>query len=300
MQEQLLSHLETGVTTLARAWAVTRGDGEVLGFTDHDVDLAFDGVVFRADSGLTASALQQSTGLSVDNAEAMGVLRDARLSEADIEAGRFDGAHVRIWLVNWASPAQRALRFSGTLGEIRRGDGAFHAELRGLAEGLNRPLGRVYQKPCSAVLGDARCRVDLTTPGLSAEVAITEVAARDRLRLPVLPGFAPGWFQRGQLEVLQGAAAGLSAPIKRDASHDGPPGGPPGGYREVTLWTTLRAPLAPGDLVRLVAGCDKRLDTCRFKFGNILNFQGFPDIPSEDWLMSGPANAADLGGGSRR
>ena len=41
----------------AGAWAVTRTDGEVLGFTDHDCRLSFDGMVFRADTGLTAQAL---------------------------------------------------------------------------------------------------------------------------------------------------------------------------------------------------------------------------------------------------
>ena len=58
----LQAHLDTGATTLARAWLLTRVDGVRYGFTDHDRDLSFDDVVFRADSGLTAKALAQSTG----------------------------------------------------------------------------------------------------------------------------------------------------------------------------------------------------------------------------------------------
>ncbi|MBP6678136.1 MAG: DUF2163 domain-containing protein, partial [Paracoccus sp.] len=37
--------------TIARAWAVTGRDGMVLGFTDHDRELRFEGMVFRPDSG---------------------------------------------------------------------------------------------------------------------------------------------------------------------------------------------------------------------------------------------------------
>ena len=76
-----LSHLATGSTTVCHAWAVIRRDGLRLGFTDHDQSFSFDGIEFRADTGMTARALQQSTGLSVDNTEAMGMLSDAAIAE---------------------------------------------------------------------------------------------------------------------------------------------------------------------------------------------------------------------------
>src|SRR5690606_20469724 len=131
-------------TTCCRCWALVRRDGATLGFTDHDADLGFEGITFRADTGLSAAALQQSTGLAVDNTEARGALSSEAITEADIRAGRFDGAGVTAWLVNWADPAQRVLQFRGTLGEVTRAGGAFRAELRGLAEALNQPQGRVY------------------------------------------------------------------------------------------------------------------------------------------------------------
>ena len=141
----LAAHLASGTTTTCHAWAITRGDGTVLGFTDHDRDLTFDGMTFRAGTGLSAMTLQQGTGLAVDNSEAIGALSDAAIREADIDAGRFDGAAVSAWVVNWADVAARQVIFRGTIGEIRRAGGAFSAELRGLAEALNQPMGRVYQ-----------------------------------------------------------------------------------------------------------------------------------------------------------
>ncbi|MCB1331075.1 MAG: DUF2163 domain-containing protein, partial [Maritimibacter sp.] len=44
----LENHLATGTTTVARCWALTRGDGRVMGFTDHDEDIVFGGITFRA------------------------------------------------------------------------------------------------------------------------------------------------------------------------------------------------------------------------------------------------------------
>lgn len=290
--QAFLDHVATGCTTLCRAWGLTRADGRFYGFTDHDRDLVFGDQRFKADSGLTARALQQATGLSVDNTEALGALSDAGLSDADIEAGRFDGADLRCWLVNWQDVSQRWLQFRGSIGELRRAGGAFEAELRGLSEGLNRPLGRIYQKACTAVLGDGGCRFDLTTPGYWVERSIERSAEGRLFFWTALEGFEPEWFTRGRLTVLDGAAQGLWSAVKQDRSDaDG---------RRIELWEPLRAPIAPGDRVRLEAGCDKRMETCRLKFNNLLNYQGFPDIPGEDWMMSVPRSNGINSGGSRR
>ncbi|WP_281982963.1 DUF2163 domain-containing protein [Thalassorhabdomicrobium marinisediminis] len=285
-------HLDQGLTTLARCWALTRRDGTVYGFTDHDRDLAFDGITFKADAGLTARAIISGTGLAVDNSEAMGALSDAAITEDDIEAGRFDGALVQAWLVNWADVAVRSLRFTGHIGELRREGGAFHAELRGLTEALNQPQGRVYQTPCSVILGDSRCRFDLETEGFHTEVAVEVLEEDRRFRFSDLRGFEPAWFERGRLVVLSGAAAGLVSVIKRDRFRDG--------VREVEIWEALRAPVVAGDRIRLEAGCDKRAETCKTKFSNFLNYQGFPDIPGDDWLMSTPSRGGQNAGGSQR
>ena len=71
-----------------------------------------------------------------------------------------------------------------------------------------------------------------------------------------------------------------------------------GGARRVALWQALPAALATGDIVTLEAGCDRTCDTCRIKFDNLLNFQGFPFIPGEDWQISYPNEGAPKDGGS--
>lgn len=288
--EGLYAHLQSGATTVARAWALRRRDGVTMGFTDHDRDLAFGGEVYRAGIGLTAKALQQTTGLSVDNTEAMGALSDAALTEGDILAGRFDAAEVTAWLVNWASPEDRVMQFRGTLGEITRAGGAFQAELRGLTELLNQPQGRVIQRPCSAILGDGACRFNLTQPGYFSERAVEGVEEGRVFRWTAFTGFDDRWFERGRFRVLTGVAAGVIGVVKNDRlTATG---------REVELWQAVLPGVVPGDVVRLEAGCDKRAETCRLKFANFVNFQGFPHVPGEDWLASYPVRTALNNGGS--
>ncbi|MEM8692895.1 MAG: DUF2163 domain-containing protein [Pseudomonadota bacterium] len=286
------AHTAEGITTLCRAWAIRRMDGVTFGFTDHDQDLAFDGITFKADTGLSAGALTQSTGLSVDNAEAIGAISAAAVQEKDIEAGRFDRAEVNAWVVNWQNPDVRWLQFRGHIGELRRAGGAFQAELRGLTEALNQPLGRVYQKPCTAVLGDRTCRFDTSAPGYAVENEVQEVRDGRVFGWDALSGFDAEWFTRGRLDVLTGDAAGLWGMVKSDRQQ--------GKTREIELWEPIPALISAGDRVRLTAGCDKRFETCRLKFRNLVNFQGFPDLPGEDWVMAVPKASGVNSGGSRR
>ncbi|MBC7132688.1 MAG: DUF2163 domain-containing protein [Roseovarius sp.] len=290
--EALAAHLGRGITTVCRAWALVRRDGVVMGFTDHDRALTFDGIAFRPGTGMSARAVEESTGLAVNNTEAFGALSDEGISEAEIEAGRYDGARLRAWVVNWQDVAERLEIFAGSLGDIRRAGGAFEAELRGLTDALNVPLGRVYQKRCSAVLGDRDCTFDLDTPGYVAERPAEDVQDNRVFRFSQMGGFAGDWFRHGVLRVTSGAAAGLAGLIKRDTVA--------GAGRVIELWHPLGTRVAPGDGVRIEAGCDKAMATCQLKFDNLLNFQGFPDIPGDDWVITDPAKSPRLDGGSRR
>lgn len=289
--DALYLHLATGATTLCRAWIVTRKDGLIMGFTDHDRDLVIEGVTCRADAGMSARALQQTTGLSVDNSEAVGALSDASITDADIQAGRFDGAEVKVCLVNWSVPEERIVEFRGFLGEITRSGGAFRAELRGLTELLNQPQGLAFQPGCSAILGDRRCRFDTTTTGFVFETSVETESDGRVFHFEQFPSFAERWFQDGRFEVLSGSAAGLVGVVKIDRVE--------GAGRRVELWQSITGRLAAGDQIRITAGCDKSAATCRGKFGNFLNFRGFPHIPGEDWLASYPGQDRPNLGGSR-
>ncbi len=289
---ELQARLDSGATTLCRCWRVRRRDGLVLGFTDHDADLVFEGVTFRAGSGMDASALQSATGLAVDNAQASGALTDAAISEADIRAGRFDDADIHQWIVDWSDVSLRVLMFRGTFGEIRRSDGAFEVEVRGLAEKLNVSVGRAILRTCDCRLGDARCGVELSTPAFSAEAVAAEGSAGALVVASGLEAFSGGWFRDGTLTWLSGSNSGRRVSIKEDALRGD-------GDRLIRLREQAPLRIAAGDRFRIVAGCDKSADSCRAKFNNIINFRGFPHLPGEDWVTAYPKSGEIHDGRSR-
>jgi uncharacterized phage protein (TIGR02218 family) len=270
----LQAHLDSGVTTLAWCWKLVRVDGTVMGFTDHDLDLAFDGVIFAAATGFTASEIASSLGLAVDNLEVEGALAAAAISETDLAAGVYDGARVELWRVNWADVSQRVLMRKGSLGEVSRGELAFTAELRGLAHALQQTVGRTYQRLCDVDVGDARCGIDLEDPAYKGTGTVDAVTDDRVLTVSGLGGFEGSWFRFGRLIWTSGANAGRIAEVK---AH-----GKSANAVTLTLWQRAPKAVEMGDGFTVTAGCDKTLATCKAKFDNIANFRGFPHMPGND------------------
>lgn len=285
--EALADHLAQSATTLCRCWSLTRRDGAVLGFTDHDRQLTFDGIAFAAATGLEAAESAAELGFAVGGGEVSGALLAAGLNEADLARGLYDDARVSIWLVNWSDVSQRILLETGFVGEIRRGDNGFTAEVRGLAKSFDEERGRLCLRSCSADLGDARCGVALAT--ITANVASSD--GRLGLTAPALAGFADEHFTGGRLIFTSGANIGFATEVKRH--------GAAGGLVSLLLWQAPPAPIATGDAFTLSPGCDKSFATCQAKFGNGINFRGFPHIPGNDFIIGGvrPGDGA-LDGGS--
>lgn len=287
--ENMRAALESGATTHCRCWAVTRTDGVVLGFTDHDRPVSFDGISFEASTGLNAEALESSNGLSVDSHSVTGALSSDAISDEDIERGFFDGAEVTLWLVDWMDPSSRLLLTRGTIGEIRRGKAAFEAEIVGLSEQLNQPYGRAYLHSCDRRLGDARCGVDLSQAAFRGTAVVEAVLDPPRFAVSGLEGFARGWFDGGRLEWTSGANTGAEGHVKTQLAL------PP---VTVELWLSPPLPVTVGDGFTVTAGCDKRLETCKAKFDNLLNFRGFPHMPGDDWTAGYLKEKGEHDGGS--
>jgi uncharacterized phage protein (TIGR02218 family) len=286
----LAQHLGEGATTTCTCWRLTRRDGVVLGFTDHDRDLAFDGKTFAARTGLEAAEASAELGFAVGGGDVSGALVSAGITEADILAGRYDDAAIETWLVNWAAPDERMLVATASIGEIRRADDAFVAELRGPMHRFDEERGRIYRRTCSADLGDACCKVDLASPAYSASASVAETDGALTLVTGGLGAYAESWFTAGRLVWMGGANAGTAVEVKAHRVV--------GNRAELELWQRMTTPIAQGDPFRVTAGCDKHFETCRAKFANIANFRGFPHMPGNDFVLrvAGAGRAAFDGG----
>jgi uncharacterized phage protein (TIGR02218 family) len=277
----LETHLKSGTTTLCNCWKLSRNDGTIKGFTDHDNNLEFDGVLYEAASGFVGSEAVSRVGLSVDNMEIHSALSSSALKETDLANGLYDNAEIEVYLVNWANPVQRVLQRVGNVGEVKRGSLNFMAEVRGLAHNLQQPQGRIFQQTCDAEIGDNRCTVDLDATAFSMTSVVADIQTPQTFTSSDLASYSTNWFNGGKVEWITGDNIGTKSEVKGHIRQSE-------NLSIVSLWQKLGSPIQAGDQFKITAGCDKTFATCKSKFSNQNNFRGFPHIPGNDFIIKSP------------
>jgi uncharacterized phage protein (TIGR02218 family) len=271
----LKNHISGEVTTLAMCWKLTRRDAVVLGFTSHDRDIVFEAVTYKAATGFTPSAIENSAALNVDNLDVEGMLADGSITEADIMAGKYDFAEIEIFQVNYADLTQGALKLRrGWLGEVSFHKNSFVAEVRGLTQRLSQRIGELYSPSCRATLGDSRCKVSMAAHTVTGSVtsAISAQECMDSTRSE-----ATGLFNFGTITFTSGDNSGLSMEIKEYflQSGDG----------RMILALPMPYAISIGDNYSMTKGCDKTASICHSRFNNVLNFRGEPAVPGMDRML---------------
>jgi uncharacterized phage protein (TIGR02218 family) len=287
LSEAFAARLAADETALCACWRLERRDGAVFGVTDHDRAIAFDSVTYEPASGLKSATFESSAGLAPGRAAADGAISAEFISEADLDAGLWNGARVDVWRVDWSAPEHRVRIWSGRLSEVTRSGAAFAAELVSLKADLERPIGRVYARACDAEVGDARCRMHLDAPAFRGVGVVASGIGAKRFLASGLDTFGHGWFTGGVLTWASGANAGASARIVRHVGN------------EIEVSAASRFAIEAGDEFVVRAGCDKSFATCGAKFANRDNFRGFPHMPGPDAVLAGPASERANTGGRR-
>ncbi|GAA3695274.1 hypothetical protein GCM10022268_02450 [Sphingomonas cynarae] len=133
-----MSWLDAELATVALCWRIERRDGVAIGLTAHHRDLDIDGLIHRAAPGMVPSAVRREIGLEADTMEVAGALDGAAIDGRDLLAGRWDGARVAVFAVDWTGGASRVDLGEGVIGAVEMADGRFSAELTGPGAALDR------------------------------------------------------------------------------------------------------------------------------------------------------------------
>lgn len=267
----LIEHMASSATTLCTVWEIERTDGKVLHYTDADVNVEVDGVLYLKSGGYNASAVSYNSTLSVDNLEVVGFLSSDTLLESELISGVFDGATVKIGEANWKEPSQGILwKKQGKFGVVSMSDGVFKVELRGITQFLQQQIGTVLTPMCSAAFGDSKCKVN--TSSYKSTGTITNTSGKvlqDSSRVE-----ASGFWNYGTIKMTSGANTGRTMEVE---SSNG---------QNIVLMFKFPYPVVAGDTYEIVKGCAKTLDACK-GYSNVINFRGFPKVPGSNAILQG-------------
>lgn len=266
------AHLSQTVTTLSICWKITLKSGAILTFTDHDRDLIYDGLTYKATTGFSSSGSPSNLDMKVNSIDVQSFIDDVYIKEEDILAGAYDDAKVEVFKVNWGSPDDgRIVSQIGFIGDIEVVGPIFIAEVRGRMQVLKKTVGQLYSPNCRAVLGDVKCTVNMSTYLTAGSVSgITS----NRIFTVGALGQADSYFRRGLIEWTSGKNVGLQTEVKDNIAD------------EISLILNALFPVEVGDTFNIYPGCNKSSVICKTVYNNLLNFRGEPFIPSMTTTVS--------------
>jgi uncharacterized phage protein (TIGR02218 family) len=279
---------------LATCIRLTRTDGYVLQFTDHDRPIEITGQgVFQPANIIEADAERRDGGLRVSQQRVRGVVDGNTVVVPDLLGNLYRGAKARIWTVDWVRPWLIHYKARKVIRQISYDGSQWIALLEGPMANLDRTVGGrfggLYNVTCPYNLGDAAtCKKDISAD-VKAGVTVSAVSA-DGLTVTMSAASwaattaqqADNYYRDGELEWTTGNNAGAISPILRYQGDDG------SGGRVVELLIGTAYDVEVGDTATARPGCDGLLSTCESKFNNLVNFGGSPYEPGANTIAANP------------
>ncbi len=221
------------------------------------------------------------------------VLRLGKIRSAGSDDNPLDG-----FIDDWQFICGRAVRVTGFSVPV-----AAHSTAAPAAVDQDAYENRVYRVTTAGISGCAQPVYDETvgnpTTDGTAVLTAEDAFARDAVVATVIDNqreftitvtearadagdFSTDWFKYGAVIWESGnnfLAEGLLVMEVKQWTQ---------GTKTVELFLDMPFEIQVGDKLIIYAGCDKKLATCRDKFANAINFRGFPYLPGQHELVTGP------------
>ena len=245
--------------------------GSAIKLTQHPRDLTMsNGAIYLSSSGYEFTGMQSATGTSPSVFDFEGIAGLAGIDRDTISSGVFDGARCYLFAVNWNTPVEDYEPvIASILGKTTLIDDRYKVEEMALIDALNQTTGKTYTAQCPKVFGGqefAGCKKSIGA--LTATGTLTAVTSASQIG-DALRAEASDYWAYGTIQFTSGANAGLKPQEIRSFAAG-----------VITTFEPFYYLPVVGDAYTIIPGCRKRLEDCRDKFNNVVNFGGFSNMPT--------------------
>ena len=260
-------------------FTILANDGTAKYFTDHNNALTVSGHSYVPSAGVTRIKMKASNNAEVSNQEVAATILD--MPDDELKSGKWDNAQIEVAMCSWQNPAEgKLIVFKGTIGVIQWTDEGFRADIQNYLRDLGRNIGNVVTANCRHQLFSTAGpgKIGGCGVGRSAYVSTGTVSyiLTGKLKIKIANTGRPHqWASNGYIKFTSGYNANLTSEVKIHNVEGGSLG------ESIELYLATVMPIMVGDTFELTAGCDHTAETCSAKFGNIVNFGGFPHLQAD-------------------
>jgi len=263
---------------------ITGRNGAVVAFTTHDADLVVDGLTYKSKASFTQSALRWSNRVEDQPTMINGLIDVEFLGSTiiaeDVRLGVYNNATYMLFMTDYTNTANITVLKEGKIAAVTPNGTEYNAELRNMfAPVIKTPLVKAVTIGCRVELGSAPCGItrESDTGTIDAAASMSELSAS-----------AFAWSGSGDPEEqLVGGefifTSGDYTWFRNQVKS----------YDNTTKTFIFVRPFPVVDEpfwnFTVFEGCPKTFEACRDRFGNAINFQGYPHVPVKNKLQKGSA-----------
>ncbi|MDR0572172.1 MAG: DUF2163 domain-containing protein [Rickettsiales bacterium] len=261
-----LELLDNNNFNFVKCFKITLKNHEVLTYTENSEDLIVDNLVYRSCDGIDLKTINQYGDATENSVNIVGFVNDGNINERDIVMGKFDDAKIDIFLVNKnVLDGEKIYLSKGYFKDIQLIDDKFFINIEGILTALKKPITENYSPLCRASFCDVRCK--LNEENHSFVGSVDGVNSKISFFSNDLVDFEKNYFKYGIVTFMEGEDTRERIMIREN------------NQGTIILSNGLGRDIIVGDGFKIMAGCDKTIETCAKKFNNNINFRGEPNIP---------------------
>ncbi|MDR2077661.1 MAG: DUF2163 domain-containing protein [Rickettsiales bacterium] len=267
--EDLKKSLADSSSNMVRCFRIKPKDGDDIAFTEHSAELIIGDVVYKPRRSFEeVDGPRNFSDMTGNSCGIVAIFDDVSINASEVFLGKFDGAKIDIFMVNCEHVEYGSINLiSGFIDSIEISGETIYFSIAGVTGILEKTVGDVYSPLCRAEFCDKKCGLAAQNYTFFGEIATVDGATEIHSEDNSIKNKDKDYFRYGSITFIDGKNKGSSVEVKQSYL-----GGiilsiPPVNAMEV------------GDQFKLMAGCDKKFDSCSGRFANAINFRGEPNLP---------------------
>lgn len=257
-------------------------NGTPILIAQYPTDLKMsNGTIYQSTVGYEFTGYQATDSMSPSVVDLEGIAGFAGIDKDSIASGYFDNARCYLFATSWTNPVEDYEPVVCTiLGKTTLEDDKFKIEEMALIDVLNQSVGKTYTPTCQKRFGGqeyAGCKKVPTVVTTTVQAVTNHFTIKaDGLTNP------HDFFGEGSIRFLSGNNFGTKALEIKTHTAAG----------VITTHEPFYYLPEVGNQIEITEGCRKRKEDCKSK-NNILNFGGFPTVPTQSQYVDRQVHNAD-------
>lgn len=247
------------LTSLINCWKITLNNGKILSFTDYDVDIEYERIIYLAKKSFIPYSILKTDNLLNNKFMIETNIDNHIVRYDDIVSGVYDDATINIFVIDANFPNDGIIRIKhGKIGKVKINNNKLLFEVTNIAENMRWSITSLFSPTCRTNFCDQKCSLNIES--FQIKTKITKILNNQKIEIE--HNQKDHFYSNGLLIASNNQQYKIFHQI--------------GNILKISNKNVI---LNINDTVLIQPDCNKEFDTCQNKYHNAINFRGEPNIP---------------------